>query len=364
MKNMAVDPNFTLYFYKKEESLGNIATRLLQVIGTILLFANSVVGKNPLLLTMGKEREVSLTDEFIEELLGRCRAVIGCNRELFGGYIEKLTAQLQFSDFKEHLRSCRPIVMSCMGAEGTDGILKSEEVSESEIRDIQRALMLYEYRIRLSKYSAAFERYLTKEQLERLGPLKSVWEIADDDLEKYASRLRRCNQAIRKFRTIEDLRRYQGFLLSVIESIGGPHRPTISSTDKNLFYFETASGRGWFAIQMTGEAYAVHGEADFVAYPEAAIKTLKSQGYQFGLSVRLTRSISQFEQYLAKTTGGTFEKEVHPDGSISFEYTSNNRDMRIVLERSERAWRVREGGAIEATEHLESSDGRLGCKVF
>ena len=99
MKNMAVDPNFTLEFYKKEESLGDIAKRLLQVIGTILLFANSAVGKNPLLLTMGKEREVSLTDEFIEELLGRCRAVIGCNRELFEGYIEKLTAQLQFSEF-------------------------------------------------------------------------------------------------------------------------------------------------------------------------------------------------------------------------------------------------------------------------
>ena len=364
MKNMAVYPNFTLEFKKKEESLVDIAKRLLQVIGTILLFANSVVGKNPLLLTMGKEREVSLTDEFIEELLGRCQAVIGINRELFEGYIERLMAQLQFSEFKEHIRSCRPIAMSCMGAEGTEGILKAEEVSESEICDIQRALMLYEYRIRLSKYGAAFERYLTKEQLERLGPIKGVWEIADDDLEKYASRLRRCNQAIRKFRTIEDLRRYQGFLLSVIGSIGGPHQPKISSTDKNLFYFETASGRGWFAIQMAEGAYVVHGEADFVAYPEVAIKTLKSQGYQFELGVRLTRTIEQFEQYLAKTTGGAFEKEVHPDGSISFEYTSNNRHTRIVLERSEKAWRVREGGVIEATEHLESFDGRLGRKVF
>lgn len=218
MKNMAVDPNYTLFFSKGALSLEDAASSFLKAVGAVDRLRFSLLGKNP---------------KYFEKMQI---------------YDSKLGTTVTANLTEEELESYKERLMNVYWA--IWGLL-----DQSEINTLTPFL----------------DHFMDRPDV-----------LDEGELDAFKKVLARCHQRVRKFKTIEELVGLVMYLRNVVYLAEGNHCPTITSDDEVLLFYETASRFAWIAVERTDDgSYRVEGEADFVKCPEGILKTLNSADYKF-----------------------------------------------------------------------------------
>lgn len=220
MKEMAMNPQYTLYFSRKVSSFEDAANACRKAVGTLSRLGNSLVGKNP-------------------------------------KYFEK-TQKTQIVDSKP-------------------GTIVAASLTEKEVKEYKdRLLNIYWsiWGILNRKESEALAPFMNN--------FMDGVDVKEEDLDKFRAILLRAHQRVRKFKTVDELKGFVMYLRNIVYIAGESHCPTINSDGEALLFFEPASELAWIAIEEAEDGgYLVEGESDFVNCPTGVLSELSSSGYGF-----------------------------------------------------------------------------------
>lgn len=126
-------------------------------------------------------------------------------------------------------------------------------------------------------------------------------QMEEEDAQEVRKHFLAVHKKIRKVKDLEGLEKLLSYLqrLIVLSAPEKTTRPTITSNDETLFFFQPTSGSAWIAIEKGDKGFVVKGESDFMAYPGSVIAYLTSKEYQVSTTVMLMGGVKRFMEYLS-----------------------------------------------------------------
>ena len=124
--------------------------------------------------------------------------------------------------------------------------------------------------------------------------------MEEEDVQEVRKHFLAVHEKIRKVKDLEGLEKLLSYLqrLSVLSTPEKSIRPTITSNDEALFFFQPTSRSTWIAIEKGDKGFVVRGESDFMAYPSATLGAINSKESRVSTRVELVQDVGMFEKYL------------------------------------------------------------------